>query len=199
MLSGTRNSLVALTILLMLSGVCVPIAKASTTLRNIPPTRHFAPAGTAPVDLAEAIKFAVSEQGWRVVAEAPGIIQASLHVRTHDAVVNIGFDESNFWIEYQSSVNLDYNPNGRRKTRTARMRAVKGPRIHRNYNIWVHDLATRIAARMKVPPQANVSRSGPSDGLILIADELEKLDALRERGVLSQEEFDQQKARLLAH
>jgi hypothetical protein len=33
---------------------------------------------------------------------------------------------------------------------------------------------------------------------ILIADELEKLDALREGGVLTQEEFDKQKAKLLA-
>jgi hypothetical protein len=32
----------------------------------------------------------------------------------------------------------------------------------------------------------------------MIADELEKLDALRERGILTQEEFDQLKAKFLA-
>jgi len=31
----------------------------------------------------------------------------------------------------------------------------------------------------------------------MIADELEKLDALRQRGVLTQQEFDAQKAKLL--
>jgi hypothetical protein len=33
---------------------------------------------------------------------------------------------------------------------------------------------------------------------LLIADELEKLDKLRQRGLLTQGEFDQQKAKLLA-
>jgi hypothetical protein len=31
----------------------------------------------------------------------------------------------------------------------------------------------------------------------MIADELDKLDALRQRGVLTQQEFDEQKAKLL--
>lgn len=33
----------------------------------------------------------------------------------------------------------------------------------------------------------------------MIADELEKLDALRPKGILSDEELEQQKAKLLAH
>lgn len=122
---------------------------------------------------------------------------ASLHVRSHEATVIIRFDESNFWIDYQDSVNLDYNQNGLRKTRTRR--EIKGPRIHRNYNLWVERLAKRIAIQTKTPPKADLIDRAQPGNLIFIADELEKLDALRERGVLSQKEFDQQKAKLSAH
>ena len=196
MLSRTRNCLVVLISLLMLSVVGSRSALASETIRNNPPTPHFAPAGTPLADVAAAIRSAADEQHWRVVAEAPGVMRASLHVRSHEAVVAIGFDESNFWIEYQDSVNLDYSPNGLRKTRTRSK--IQGPRIHRNYNIWVDRLAKTIAIRAKVPPKANLTAPVSSRKPMLIADELEKLDALRERGVLSQEEFDQQKAKLLA-
>ena len=196
MLPRTCNCLVVLTLLLLLSGIGPSFAAASVTIRNTPPTPHFAPAGTPLADLAAAIRKAANEEGWRIIAEAPGVMQASLHVRSHEAVVSIGFDESNFWIEYADSVNLDYNPNGLRKTRTRR--EVKGPRIHRNYHVWVDQLAKEIAIYAKAPPRAKSTEAAPSKNPIMIADELEKLDALRERGVLSQEEFDQQKARLLA-
>jgi hypothetical protein len=196
MLSRTCNCLVVLTLLLLLSGIGPSFAAASVTIRNIPPTPHFAPVGTPLADLAEAIRQAANEQGWRIIAEAPGVMQASLHVRSHEAVVSIGFDESNFWIEYADSVNLDYSPDNLKRTRNRG--EIRGPRIHRNYNTWVDQLAKRIAIYAKAPPRAKSTDAAPSRNPIMIADELEKLDGLRERGVLSQEEFDQQKARLLA-
>ncbi len=196
MFSRTHRYVGALVLLLMLSWVSPQFSAASVTIRNIPPTPHFAPAGTDLAEIAAAITLAANEQGWRVIAEAPGVIQASVHIRSHTATVFIGFDESNFWIEYQDSINLDYSPHGRRKTKT--MSQVKGPRIHRNYHVWVDQLARKIVIHAKVPPKANVTDTAPPRSLTLIADELGKLDALRERGVLSQEEFDQQKAKLLA-
>lgn len=197
MLSRTRNGLVVTILLLIFSGVGPSFAAASVTIRNTPPTPHFAPAGTPLVDLAVAIRRAANEQGWRIIEEAPGVMQASLHIRSHEAVVTISFDETNFWIEYADSINLDYNPNSLRKTRNRG--EIKGPRIHRNYNIWVDQLARKIAVYAKAPPKAKLTETAPSRNPILIADELERLDALRKRGVLSPEEFDQQKARLLAH
>ena len=50
----------------------------------------------------------------------------------------------------------------------------------------------------KFPPKSNPTDAAPVGSQLLIAEELENLDALRERGVLTQEEFDQQKAKLLA-
>ena len=119
-----------------------------------------------------------------------------LRLRTHTAVVKIGFDQSKYWIDYSDSTNLDYDPDDRRKTKTRR--GVKGPRIHKNFNKWVRLLADSIEDHMKTPRSAARAERTRTHSPIMIADELEKLDALRERGVLTQEEFDQQKAKLLA-
>jgi hypothetical protein len=53
-------------------------------------------------------------------------------------------------------------------------------------------LADQITLQMQNPPE----RSNASP--LRIADELDKLEELRQRGVLTQGEFDQQKAKLLA-
>jgi hypothetical protein len=192
----TRNSVLLLIALLLFSGLALPPAAASATIQNIPGTRHSAPVGTSLATISAAIRFAANQQGWIITEETPGLMQASLRVRTHVAMVTIGFDESNYWIEYRDSVNLDYNPNDRKKTKS--MRLIKGPRIHKNYNLWVSQLSESIADHVKAPPQSHSASAAPPLSPILIADELEKLDSLRERGILTQEEFDQQKAKLLA-
>jgi hypothetical protein len=49
-----------------------------------------------------------------------------------------------------------------------------------------------------VPLQPAFMDTTPSAGLASIADELEKLNALKEKGIITQAEFDAQKAKLLA-
>jgi hypothetical protein len=196
MLYRMRRQIVVLVPLLTLLALAPPSSEASATIQNIPPTPHLAPAGTSLADLAAYIKFAAAEEGWTAVAEAPGVIRASMRARSHKAVVTIGFDEVNFWIEYRDSVNLDYNPKGRKARKN--WPEIKGPRIHRNYNLWVKQLAKSIEIYAETPPISYDAEPAPSEAPILIADELEKLDALRARGVLTQEEFDKQKAKLLA-
>ena len=116
----------------------------------------------------------------------------------HLATVEIGFDEDNFWIDYRSSSNLDYTSSDLKAwTKDQKFVVTKGPWIHKNYNVWVQDLANHIAERTNKLLADQRSQS-PSPSPALIADELEKLDQLRARGVLSQEEFDAQKAKLLA-
>lgn len=196
--SRRRNRLVASTLLLMLSWVGPSTAAArAETIRNISPTPHLVPAGTPLVDLAAAIKVAADELNWTVMREVPGVILLSLEVRAHEAVVIVGYDESNYWIDYSDSFNLDYSPKDRKLAGRNR-RVIKGPRIHHNYNLWVGKLAKRIERRAKSPPRVIMADPASSRKPILVADELEKLDALRERGVLSQEEFDRQKLKLLA-
>ncbi len=197
--SRSRNQLVVLVLLLTLTAIDPPSAVAaapSVKLRNIPASPHFAPTGTPLPDLAAALALAVTDEGWIVTSEARGVIRATLYIRSHEAIVNIGFDETNFWIDYQDSINLNYNPNGLKGTRTRR--ATEGPRIHRNYNVWVGQLAKRILIRMKIAPKADRSDTVVPLNPLLIAEEIEKLDGLRKRGVLSQREFDEHKAKLLA-
>lgn len=129
------------------------------------------------------------------------MVVVSTMVRTHRAQVEIGFDARNFWIDYRDSSNLDYNPNDltRHVQGSGGQKRVikKGPRIHGNYNLWVEELAQHVAARVQPLVADDRTREIRTDP-VLIADELDKLDQLRQRGVLTQQEFDAQKAKLLA-
>ena len=77
---------------------------------------------TASLDqVGKAIVSAVNARGWRVDKDEPGLIEASVNVRTHMATVSIPYTAKGYSIEYKDSVNLDH----------------KGNNIHRNYNKWV--------------------------------------------------------------
>ena len=58
-------------------------------------------------------------------------------------------------------------------------------------------LTRQIAIDLRNPPKAPAAQQEATSTPVMIADELEKLDALRQRGVLTQQEFDAQKAKLL--
>jgi len=176
-------------------------AAASETIVDIPPTPHRAPAGTPLPDIAASIKQAAKDRTWVITDEDPGVLTADLLVRyKHRAIVRIGYDDLNYWIEYLDSENLDYSEKDRRRhTRPGRSaEVIKGPRIHKNYNRWVRYLAKAIEFRTGNPPRALVTNENTGREPVFVADEIEKLDALRKRGVLTQKEFEHQKAKLLA-
>ncbi len=181
-------------------------AGKATTLRNVERTPHFAPEGASRASLAQAIEMAGISHGWTLDGENGDGVQLSTLIRSHRATVFVGFDEEYFWIDYVNSHNLNYSPNDRKIKRIRnRTEVVKGPVIHPNYNRWVTQLADGILATMRNPPLAKQDQSIPAQGkqatsaddMRLVADELEKLDALRQRGVLTDAEFDAMKARLL--
>lgn len=65
------------------------------------------------------------------------------------------------------------------------------------YNI----LASQCSSAALPPPQPELTarhESGATEPVASIADELEKLAALRDKGIITQAEFDAQKAKLLA-
>ena len=97
------------------------------TIENIPPWPHLAPVGTSPDRLVAAITAAAEDQGWRVIGEAPGVVTAILVRRSHEAVITIGYDELNFWIDYKDSKNLNYNPKDSKRRRNQRRLVTKGP------------------------------------------------------------------------
>ena len=61
----------------------------------------------------------------------PGVIRATLHLRTHVAVTEITYNEQVFSIIYVDSTNLDYD----------------GTSIHKNYNGWIQNLERAISVQ----------------------------------------------------
>lgn len=174
-------------------------ALASETIRNIAPTPLGVDAGTPLEVIERALVQSAAERQWYGALESPGVIVVSTTIRTHRATVAIGFDATNFRIDYRDSSNLDFNPNDlmQRQFDAPSRVLKKGPRIHANYNRWVRDLADHIRARIRPIVEEQVAAAATCEPG-LIADELEKLDRLRQRGVLTQAEFDERKQKLLA-
>lgn len=77
----------------------------------------------------KAIVKACRHKGWIPRKIADGVIEASIFVRSHKAVVEITFDENAYSINYKNSDNLDY-----------RKRSNNRETIHRNYNRWIANL-----------------------------------------------------------
>lgn len=171
----------------------------ATTLNNIERTPHFAPKDSSPASFVRAIELAGNIHGWSLEEESEqGALLSTLVRAKHRATVFVGFDETYFWIEYVDSVNLNYSPNDRKINRGGHRKVtVKGPVVHPNYNIWVATLAEQIRQSMRFPPDAKESQAPSTENVPLVADELEKLDALRQKGILTDEEFDSLKAKLL--
>jgi hypothetical protein len=196
--------------MLCLAGVLVlsassppPAIPAPATIENIPPPPHSAPSGTSPTELVAAIKLAANELDRDTIDESDDAVKLLRRIQSHRAEVIVGFDDTNCWINCSDSVDLDYNQKDfkipeRKGPGPPSWKVIDGPQIHHSYNVWVSKLSKRIALRMKAPPPPGGEKDGQTDRPLLIADELEKLDSLRQRGILTQDEFDQQKAKLLA-
>jgi len=87
----------------------------------------------SPEDVEKAIIRAGATLGWQMKSVQPGLIQGTLNLRSHQAVVDIPFTIKNYSILYKDSVNLDYN----------------GKEIHNNYNGWVQNLDKAIRAQLQ--------------------------------------------------
>ncbi len=86
----------------------------------------------------DQIRAAGAQLGWATEPRGPGLVRATLNLRTHQAVVDIPYDQQRFVIRYVSSSNLDYD----------------GQNIHRNYNSWVQNLQNAIIARSADAPRS---------------------------------------------
>ncbi|MAL77993.1 MAG: hypothetical protein CMN55_02585 [Sneathiella sp.] len=78
--------------------------------------------------IAMAIRTAAINRGWSIEEAGAGLFKATLHNRSHVAVVNIRYSKTTYSIEYVSSQDLLYE-NGN---------------IHRSYNKWVRTLENDI-------------------------------------------------------
>lgn len=84
-----------------------------------------------------AILSATRKRGWSPKIIKPGLIEASISVRSHRATIEIPYTNSHYSIHYKDSQNLNYDDGS----------------IHRNYNNWVVKLARTIQDEMGVNSQ----------------------------------------------
>jgi len=80
----------------------------------------------------QAIVTAGAALGWKVVDVKPGLLEGTLHLRDHTAVVEIPYTTSKYSIIFKSGVNLNE----------------KDGLIHKNYNGWVQNLEKGINAAL---------------------------------------------------
>jgi hypothetical protein len=80
---------------------------------------------------ADQIRAAGASLGWRMDSRGPGLMRGTLDLRSHQAVVDIPYDQQRFTIRYVTSSNLNYD----------------GTSIHPNYNSWVQNLQRAIMAQ----------------------------------------------------
>ena len=78
--------------------------------------------------IENAIQKAALSLNWKPRKVAPGLIEATLFVRSHKAVVEIPYSTKTYSIRYKSSENLKYD----------------GKTIHSFYNSWVQNLDRAI-------------------------------------------------------
>ena len=80
----------------------------------------------------QAIVTAGSALGWKIVDSKPGLLEGTLRLRDHTAVVEIPFTTDKYSILFKSGVNLNE----------------KDGQIHKNYNGWVQNLEKSINAAL---------------------------------------------------
>lgn len=85
-------------------------------------------------DVEKAIMRAGGGLGWIMKKERDGLLKGTLTLRTHTAVVAITYNVQEYSINYESSVNLNYDP--------------ANNTIHSNYNGWIQNLNKAIQVQL---------------------------------------------------
>jgi hypothetical protein len=105
----------------------------TSPIYNVHDARYTSPpSNVTEQDVAEAIIAAGRGLGWIMKEKEPGHILATLHLRSHKAVVDIHYDRDSYDITYKDSANLKYD----------------GTNIHTNYNGWIENLENAINANV---------------------------------------------------
>jgi hypothetical protein len=85
-------------------------------------------------EVRQAIIRAGVALGWQMQEVRPGLIQGTLALRTHLAVVDVSYDANSYSIKYKDSKDLNYD----------------GTSIHNNYNGWIQNLEKGIRAQLSL-------------------------------------------------
>ena len=89
---------------------------------------------TSAENIGTIIQTSAINRSWIVSDVTPGKMKATLHSRTHVAVIEITYSKTDYSINYVSSEDLLYD----------------GSKIHRNYNKWIRTLQNDINKNLNV-------------------------------------------------
>ncbi|WP_372761444.1 hypothetical protein [Pseudoalteromonas sp.] len=115
--------------LLTLAGCSTSVPVRNFEQNPIPQTANII---NSQADVATGILKACIQLGWKCAPVSEGKIKGVLDIRTHQLVVSIDYNQTQYAISYQDSINLNYN----------------GKKIHRQYINWVTNLMRHIDAQM---------------------------------------------------
>ena len=115
--------------------LCLGVSTASRGAQPIQNVNDATVVSANPVRLEQvksAIMIAGTSLGWKMAEVSPGLIQGTLNLRKHTAIVDIPYSTAKYSIVYKSSINLDE----------------KDGQIHKNYNSWVQNLSKKIGTEL---------------------------------------------------
>ena len=116
-------------------GIAFALAACGTvpiyTVNNAPVTTASGKAAET-AKVRQAILDAGAGLGWRMRDASPGVLNATLDLRGHNAVVEIPYSQKTYSIKLKSSANLNESDG----------------QIHKNYNGWVQNLERAINAKI---------------------------------------------------
>lgn len=219
--SRLGRSTLAIALALSMLGLAPPAFAARLTAMESMETRvpYNAKPGVNLEALTRSVIAAVELNEWRPTFEKPGIVLAEkvTHEGKHRATVKISYDTESFIIEYVTSLNLGYRARHCESRTFGNPRMPKrnpcyGPAIHPYYNVWLRILANSIADHAALLSAGNPGptirhllpgareHGGAHDQIAptLVADEIRRLKALADDGILTQEEYEDRKKLLLA-
>ena len=177
-----------ITLVFILAAIFLPATSAAdkriNNMIDIPISAMIDGSAHSLDDVQAAIIKGCKARKWMPVLDREGLIRAKINVRNkHFAEIRIPFSARHYSIIYVSSENLDYSE--------------RQQRIHKNYNAWVIKLSQTIDQQLRSASPKEKSGSVAKTDKNDLYSELLKLDELRDMGLLTDEEFEAEKRKLL--
>jgi hypothetical protein len=107
------------------------------------------PGGLTQEKIRQVIAIVAPSRSWKLLSQSDGRFELTRTVSDrHTMRIELTYDQGGYDIRYLESVNLLYNEQ-ERSMRGRNLRA-----IHKNYNLWIRELASSINAALGVPATA---------------------------------------------
>lgn len=177
-------------LILLIASIAFVRAEAAriVNLENLAIPERSDGSGFSLEEVRALIMNGCTRRDWKPNYEGGSVITCSILVRSrHFVKVEISFSEVDYSIYYLDSDQMDYN-------------AAKQS-IHRKYNGWVNNLRLMIdqqfSEAIAKPPGSIAEELAAGTADQERYEALLKLGELRDKGLISEEEFEAEKAKLL--